>query len=178
MSLQALPARHLPAPRGAPPGTQPPPDLSHRLAPSSQACALVLTLTLLRSACAHCLKFDQGPSGKNCSMLCKNVGQLSAPPEKGRRCKERDQDGCWITYTLRQRVGRDSYDIHVDDKRGGARGDPGPPPPARAPLPTQKAGLGVRQVSTAVVLPWPLSLAYVVSRERQCMACPRMTALF
>ncbi|XP_045632860.1 integrin beta-2 [Ursus americanus] len=69
------------------------------------------------TACAHCLKFDQGPSGKNCSMLCKNVGQLSAPPEKGRRCKERDQDGCWITYTLRQRVGRDSYDIHVDDKR-------------------------------------------------------------
>lgn len=88
-------------------------------------------------------------------MLCKNVGQLSAPPERGRRCKERDQDGCWITYTLRQRVGRDSYDIHVDDKRGGAHGDLGPPPPARVPLPTQKADLGVRQVSTAVVLPWP-----------------------
>ncbi|KAF0884245.1 ITB2 protein, partial [Crocuta crocuta] len=70
---------------------------------------------LLHSACAQCLKFDQ--SGKNCSSACGNVGLLSAPPEKGRRCKERDLEGCWITYTLRQRVGRDSYDIHVDDSR-------------------------------------------------------------
>ncbi|XP_032721105.1 integrin beta-2 isoform X2 [Lontra canadensis] len=67
--------------------------------------------------CAQCLKFDQGPSGRNCSAECGNVGLLSAPPEKGRRCKERDLDGCWITFTLRQRAGRDSYDIHVDDSR-------------------------------------------------------------
>lgn len=57
-------------------------------------------------------------------MECGNVGLLSAPPDKGRRCKERDLDGCWITFTLRQRAGRDSYDIHVDDSRGEARGGP------------------------------------------------------
>lgn len=77
-------------------------------------------LTPLRSTCAQCLKFEQGPSGKNCSAECGNVGLLSAPPEKGRRCKERDPDGCWVTFTLRQRAGRDSYDIHVDDSRGEA----------------------------------------------------------
>uniref|UniRef100_A0A8I3PNK7 Integrin beta n=1 Tax=Canis lupus familiaris TaxID=9615 RepID=A0A8I3PNK7_CANLF len=67
--------------------------------------------------CAQCLKFKQGPSGRNCSVECGNVGLLSKPPEKGRRCKERDLEGCWITYTLRQRAGWDSYEIHVDDSR-------------------------------------------------------------
>lgn len=54
--------------------------------------------------------------------MCGNVGLLNKPPEKGRTCKERDVDGCWITYTLRQRVGRDSYDIYVDDSRGETSG--------------------------------------------------------
>lgn len=90
------------------------------LTPHALTLTLALTLTPLRSTCAQCLKFEQGPSGKNCSAECGNVGLLNAPPEKGRRCKERDLDGCWITFTLRQRAGRDSYDIHVDDSRGEA----------------------------------------------------------
>uniref|UniRef100_A0A8C9L321 Integrin beta n=1 Tax=Panthera tigris altaica TaxID=74533 RepID=A0A8C9L321_PANTA len=72
--------------------------------------------------CAQCLKFDPSHSGSNCTSVCGNVGPLSKPPEKGRTCKERDVDGCWITYTLRQRVGRDSYDIYVDDSRECAAG--------------------------------------------------------
>ncbi|XP_029796461.1 integrin beta-2 [Suricata suricatta] len=72
---------------------------------------------LPRSSCAQCLTFEQSQSGTNCSEVCRNVGVLTLPPEKGRRCKERDLDGCWITYTLQQRVGRDSYDIYVDGRR-------------------------------------------------------------
>ncbi|XP_047702960.1 integrin beta-2 [Prionailurus viverrinus] len=72
--------------------------------------------------CAQCLKFDPSHSGSNCTSVCGNVGPLNKPPEKGRTCKERDVDGCWITYTLRQRVGRDSYDIYVDDSRECATG--------------------------------------------------------
>ncbi|XP_025768823.1 integrin beta-2 [Puma concolor] len=73
-------------------------------------------------SCAQCLKFDPSHSGSNCTSVCGNVGLLNKPPEKGRTCKERDVDGCWITYTLRQRVGRDSYDIYVDDSRECATG--------------------------------------------------------
>lgn len=90
--------------------------------------AHALTLWLLHSSCAECLKFDKGPFGKNCSVECQNLKLLSEPhkagrfstPKQTRKCKERDSDGCWVTYTLWQQDGRDGYDIHVDEARGEA----------------------------------------------------------
>nr|XP_005899039.1 PREDICTED: integrin beta-2 [Bos mutus] len=67
-----------------------------------------------RSPCTECLKFDKGPFAKNCSAACGQTKLLSSPVP-GRKCKERDSEGCWMTYTLVQRDGRDRYDVHVDD---------------------------------------------------------------
>ncbi|XP_062948543.1 integrin beta-2-like [Cynocephalus volans] len=67
-------------------------------------------------SCAECLKFDKGPLGKNCSAQCATL-QLRDSPGRGRTCKERDSEGCWMTYTLQQRDGRDSHYIHVDESR-------------------------------------------------------------
>lgn len=77
-----------------------------------------LSTPLLRSFCAECLKFDKGPFQKNCSVQCANV-TLQTAPFKKKPCKERDSEGCWITYTLQQKDGN-AYNIHVDDDRGEA----------------------------------------------------------
>ncbi|XP_008059756.1 integrin beta-2 [Carlito syrichta] len=72
-------------------------------------------------SCAECLRFDKGPFGKNCSMACGGL-QLKNTSVKGRTCKERDSEGCWMTYTLRQRDGWDQYDIHVEESRECVKG--------------------------------------------------------
>ncbi|XP_048202051.1 integrin beta-2 isoform X1 [Perognathus longimembris pacificus] len=64
--------------------------------------------------CAECLKFEKGAFEKNCSTACGGVRLLPAPV-RGKPCKERGSDNCWISYTLRQRDGRDSYDVYVED---------------------------------------------------------------
>ncbi|KAJ8793631.1 hypothetical protein J1605_003639 [Eschrichtius robustus] len=71
--------------------------------------------------CAECLKFDQGPFAKNCSAACGET-KLLPKPLPGRTCKERDSEGCWMTYTLLQREGRDRYDVHVNDTRECMKG--------------------------------------------------------
>lgn len=95
------------------------------------------------SPCTECLKFDKGPFAKNCSAACGQTKLLSSPVPGGRKCKERDSEGCWMTYTLVQRDGRNRYDVHVDDMLGepGAEGvgkspplRPHSPPPGPASL--------------------------------------------
>uniref|UniRef100_G1QPT6 Integrin beta n=1 Tax=Nomascus leucogenys TaxID=61853 RepID=G1QPT6_NOMLE len=67
-------------------------------------------------SCAECLKFEKGPLGKNCSAACLDL-QLRNNPVKGRTCKERDSEGCWVTYTLEQQDGMGRYLIYVDESR-------------------------------------------------------------
>lgn len=54
-------------------------------------------------------------------MACVNV-TLQLTPLKKTPCKERDSEGCWMTYTLQQKDGRDSYYMYVEDSRGEAEG--------------------------------------------------------
>uniref|UniRef100_A0A8C3YTU0 Integrin beta n=1 Tax=Catagonus wagneri TaxID=51154 RepID=A0A8C3YTU0_9CETA len=71
--------------------------------------------------CAECLKFQEGPFAKNCSAACAKTRLLPSAVQ-GRKCTERDSQGCWMTYTLVQRDGRDNYDLHVDDTRECVKG--------------------------------------------------------
>lgn len=74
------------------------------------------------TSCAECLKFGTGPFEKNCSVQCANV-MLQTLPWKKTPCKERDSEGCWITYTLLlQKDGRDAYNIDVKDDRECVKG--------------------------------------------------------
>nr|KAF6382284.1 integrin subunit beta 2 [Pipistrellus kuhlii] len=76
-------------------------------------------------SCAECLKFDKGPFMKNCSAACANIRvpeeeddlELFKSFKNTRNCKERDSEGCWLNYTMRQLVGRGKYHILVDDIR-------------------------------------------------------------
>uniref|UniRef100_A0A8C5URW2 Integrin beta n=1 Tax=Microcebus murinus TaxID=30608 RepID=A0A8C5URW2_MICMU len=74
------------------------------------------------SSCAECLRFDKGPLEKNCSAVCRNLRLLEVPAQSGRTCKERDSEGCWMTYTLWQQDGWDRYDIHVEESRECVQG--------------------------------------------------------
>uniref|UniRef100_A0A2K5EAD3 Integrin beta n=1 Tax=Aotus nancymaae TaxID=37293 RepID=A0A2K5EAD3_AOTNA len=67
-------------------------------------------------SCAECLKFDKGPFGKNCSVACTGL-QLQDKPVKGKACKERDSEGCWVSYMLEQQDGMNQYLIYVDENR-------------------------------------------------------------
>uniref|UniRef100_A0A5F4WET3 Integrin beta n=1 Tax=Callithrix jacchus TaxID=9483 RepID=A0A5F4WET3_CALJA len=67
-------------------------------------------------SCAECLKFDKGPFGKNCSVACSGL-QLRDKPVKGKACKERDSEGCWVSYMLEQQDGMKRYLIYVDESR-------------------------------------------------------------
>lgn len=75
-------------------------------------------------SCAECLKFGTGPFGKNCSVACQVLHLLSEPhkagrprtPRQVRRCKERNSEGCWMTYTLWQQDNRYGHDVHVDER--------------------------------------------------------------
>ncbi|XP_037014078.2 integrin beta-2 [Artibeus jamaicensis] len=81
-------------------------------------------------SCAECLKFDKGPYMKNCSVACQKLKLLSKPHERSssrnpkltRKCKERDSEDCWMSYTLWQLDGKDTHDIHVEEIRECPKG--------------------------------------------------------
>lgn len=75
----------------------------------------------LRSACAECLQFHKGPLAGNCSAACSGLTLQKEPLGDGRTCKERDSEGCWVTFALELRNGKDKYLIRVDDSRGEPR---------------------------------------------------------
>ncbi|KAM6162803.1 LOW QUALITY PROTEIN: integrin beta-2-like [Erethizon dorsatum] len=72
-------------------------------------------------SCAECLKFGSGPFEKNCSAACAHLKPLTLVGTH-KACRERDSQGCWMTYTLRQRDGRDNYEIQVEEARECASG--------------------------------------------------------
>lgn len=91
----------------------------------------MLTQWPLCRSCAECLKFDKGPYMKNCSVACQGLKLLSTAHERSplrnpkltRKCKERDSEDCWMTYTLWQLDGKDTHDIYVEEIRGESRPD-------------------------------------------------------
>ncbi|XP_028924941.1 integrin beta-2 [Ornithorhynchus anatinus] len=67
-------------------------------------------------SCAECLKFEKGPFQKNCSKACSNIQLLSENIQKGKSCREKDSENCWLNYTMKLMDG-EVYHIQVDEKR-------------------------------------------------------------
>ncbi|CAI5670719.1 unnamed protein product [Oreochromis niloticus] len=79
--------------------------------------------------CIECLGFESGPFKKNCSEACKTIS--SKIVEKftftSKECKQKDSEGCWMTFKLVQLVGEDNYVAEILKQRGC----PPPPPPPK-----------------------------------------------
>uniref|UniRef100_A0A8C6R6C1 Integrin beta n=1 Tax=Nannospalax galili TaxID=1026970 RepID=A0A8C6R6C1_NANGA len=74
------------------------------------------------NSCAECLKFNKGPFEKNCSVACARLTLQSSLSKVKSVCKERDSEGCWMSYNLQQLDGRETYNIHVEENRECVKG--------------------------------------------------------
>uniref|UniRef100_A0AAX7T3K4 Integrin beta n=1 Tax=Astatotilapia calliptera TaxID=8154 RepID=A0AAX7T3K4_ASTCA len=71
--------------------------------------------------CIECLGFESGPFKKNCSEACKTISSTivkEAFTLSPKECKQKDSEGCWMTFKLVQLVGEDNYKAEIMIKRG------------------------------------------------------------
>uniref|UniRef100_A0A8C6M7N1 Integrin beta n=1 Tax=Nothobranchius furzeri TaxID=105023 RepID=A0A8C6M7N1_NOTFU len=70
--------------------------------------------------CIECLQFNSGPFQKNCSSACVNVSHTTV--EKftisSKECRQKDSEGCWITFKLEQLLGEDNYRAEILKQKG------------------------------------------------------------
>uniref|UniRef100_A0A3P8R4N3 Integrin beta n=1 Tax=Astatotilapia calliptera TaxID=8154 RepID=A0A3P8R4N3_ASTCA len=70
--------------------------------------------------CIECLGFESGPFKKNCSEACKTISSTivkEAFTLSPKECKQKDSEGCWMTFKLVQLVGEDNYKAEIMIKR-------------------------------------------------------------
>lgn len=70
--------------------------------------------------CIECLGFESGPFEKNCSVTCSSI-QSKMVDEftiTSKQCQQKDSQGCWIKFNLKQLVGKDNYRAEILKKRG------------------------------------------------------------
>ncbi|CAI5670717.1 unnamed protein product [Oreochromis niloticus] len=69
--------------------------------------------------CIECLGFESGPFKKNCSEACKTISSTIVDkfPFKSKECKQKDSEGCWMTFKLVQLVGEDNYVAEILKQR-------------------------------------------------------------
>ncbi|KAM4608389.1 integrin beta-2 [Polymixia lowei] len=70
--------------------------------------------------CIECLGFMKGPFSKNCTETCQEsvkhiMVQTFSLTKKP--CKQKDTEGCWISFKMEQLVGRDKYRVEILDTR-------------------------------------------------------------
>ncbi|XP_066542496.1 integrin beta-2 [Hoplias malabaricus] len=68
--------------------------------------------------CIECLGFKKGPFEKNCSVSCSHLNATLKVQrgEKG-NCRVKDQEGCWMSFTMNEQDGFDKYFVDIFDKR-------------------------------------------------------------
>ncbi|XP_041858022.1 integrin beta-2 isoform X2 [Melanotaenia boesemani] len=75
---------------------------------------------LTKLKCIECLGFNSGPFQKNCSEVCsKSIYHKMVDNffMSGKECRQKDSQGCWITFKLKQLVGQDNYEAEIQKQR-------------------------------------------------------------
>lgn len=74
-------------------------------------------LTYCRS-CVECMAFETGPFEKNCSKACAHLKHVMAEKLLKSDCRIKDSAGCWMSFTMKEQLGFDKYDMNVLKDRG------------------------------------------------------------
>ncbi|KAK9969063.1 hypothetical protein ABG768_027273 [Culter alburnus] len=64
-------------------------------------------------SCVECLAFGTGHFEKNCSLACAHLEVAAVEKLLKSDCRVRDKEGCWMTFTMTERLGFDTYSINV-----------------------------------------------------------------
>ncbi|XP_061463592.1 integrin beta-2 [Rhineura floridana] len=68
-------------------------------------------------SCVECLAFGGGPFQKNCSQACSTITLKNDELPGSKTCKEKDSQNCWISYSMFQEDGEETYSITVSPER-------------------------------------------------------------
>uniref|UniRef100_A0A8D0GQD8 Integrin beta n=1 Tax=Sphenodon punctatus TaxID=8508 RepID=A0A8D0GQD8_SPHPU len=67
-------------------------------------------------SCVECKAFGSGPLQKNCSTACSSL-TFQSELSRGRTCREKDSQNCWISYTMVQEDGEDKYTVKINREK-------------------------------------------------------------
>ncbi|XP_062907767.1 integrin beta-2-like [Mobula hypostoma] len=108
--------------------------------------------------CIECLGFSSGPFAKNCTQSCGNlkhteVNELKEPTA----CKEKDSDGCWMNFIMKELDGVGNYQVIIRKKKEC-------PPPTNVIAIVAGGVAGVLLIGLLILLIWKL-LTYLYDRR-------------
>lgn len=64
-------------------------------------------------SCVECLAFSTGPFEKNCSLACSHLRYVMVEKLLKSDCRVKDSAGCWMSFTMKEQLGFDKYDMNV-----------------------------------------------------------------
>ncbi|KAM4558258.1 integrin beta-2 [Odontesthes bonariensis] len=88
--------------------------------PHCQKCLGCPDPCLTKMSCIECLGFELGPFKKNCSAACRPSIEHVVVDKftmAGKECRQKDSEGCWVTFKLVQTFGMDNYTAEILKKR-------------------------------------------------------------
>ncbi|XP_072117472.1 integrin beta-2-like [Mobula birostris] len=108
--------------------------------------------------CIECLGFSSGPFAKNCTQSCRNLKHTEVNELKElNACKEKDSDGCWMNFIMKELDGVGNYQVTIRKKKEC-------PPPTNVIAIVAGGVAGVLLIGLVILLIWKL-LTYLYDRR-------------
>lgn len=88
--------------------------------PRCQTCLGCADPCKTKLSCIECMAFKSGDFEKNCTKACSSISDLkkvAQMPSQSKPCRQKDSDGCWITFKLTQLTGKDNYTAVVLEEK-------------------------------------------------------------
>uniref|UniRef100_A0A8B9JUN3 Integrin beta n=1 Tax=Astyanax mexicanus TaxID=7994 RepID=A0A8B9JUN3_ASTMX len=64
-------------------------------------------------SCIECLGFKSGPFQKNCQLSCGHLVPNIVDKLLKSDCRVKDQEGCWMSFTMKERDGFNNYTVNI-----------------------------------------------------------------
>ncbi|XP_056092875.1 integrin beta-2 [Rhinichthys klamathensis goyatoka] len=81
--------------------------------PYCETCSACQRPCQQSGSCVECLAFGTGPFEKNCSLACGHLKSVTVEKLLKSDCRVKDHMGCWMSFTMKEQLGFDKYDMNV-----------------------------------------------------------------